>query len=117
MLELNLWFSPKTGNVYGNLNINQKEEIQNIDKLLSIQEFCELAIKKKFMTMEQLSEFINNPNTDQNATYAFTKGNSIICWNSKKDFAIVIRNQQEMKLTLGVKRRDYKGMPDVYFRG
>ena len=116
-IELNLWFSARSGKLFGNLNINQKEVVENIDKLLSIQEFTLFTYKKKLMTEAELSAFINDPDRDEDALYAWTKGNSIVSWNTEKDTAFVIYNNQQYKLALGKEKRNYRGMPDMYFRG
>ena len=115
-IELNLWFSSKSGNIYGNLNINHKEQIENIDKLLSIQQFCNYTINKKLTTEDFLCDFINDPNRDHNALYAWTNKNNIVSWNTNNKFALIIYQDQTLELKQNKSFKLIKGQPDVCFR-
>lgn len=115
-LELNLWFSARSGNIYGNLNINRKEQVENIDKLLPIDKFCDDGFKRKLITMDEIESFINDPACDHDALYAWSRGGSMIAWNKKHQSASVIFDNTYYELSLGEQRRAHKGMPDLYFR-
>lgn len=68
------------------------------------------------MTTEQLSDFINDPDRDHAAFYAWTSGQTLIEWNTKNEYAFVTINSKREKLPVGSHKREYKGMPDIYFR-
>lgn len=116
-LELNLWFSPKSGNLYGNLNINQKEQLQIIDRLRSIQDFCMQTIKENYADEDTLAEFINSEDRDHNALYSWTTDHSIICWNTKTEIAtVIVKGQQYLLTRYNIKNRSSKA-PDICFKG
>lgn len=116
-IELNLWFSAKTGNVFGNLNINMREEVQKISKLMPIQEFYKYSINKKIYTEQVMNDFLNDSTLDQQALYGWSEKNNLIIWNKQNAFADVIYNDEQIRLQMGIQRRQCKGMPDIYFRG
>lgn len=115
-IELNLWFSQRLGSIYGQLNINQKEYIENIQKLVPITEFCELTIKKRFTDEVTLVEFLESPECDHDALFAWTKEGSMISWNTKKDYVFIIYQNESYTLNQNKKMKNYPGAPDVCFR-
>lgn len=118
MLELNMWCSATTLNFYGNLNIDKKSSVENFSKLIPIAEFCELRITNKNLTIDELTTWIQDPERDHDALYAWTSGGSIIGWNVKCKSAYV--RYQGKDFTLQQNKRDIstrKGAPDLFFRG
>lgn len=115
-IELNLWFSQKSGNIYGNLNINHKLFVHIITKMLSLESFCDFVIKNNLLTTEELSIFVNLDDRDHDALYAWTQEGSIIWWNTKNSHASVVFNGNEYKVIQNKSLKKVPGSPDLCFR-
>lgn len=85
--------------------------------MMTLEEFCQYTLQRNLMTIPELTLFVQDPDRDEEAYYAWTPGGSLAEYNPKKSIAFINFKNIFYELPYNDKeKRIYKGMPDLNFR-